>query len=127
MRFSSPRPSSRCSSSPSTSFSECRDLTDAERWRSEILREIGAKVAEIQNEGLDEHRLRDLNDEINKLLHERGHWERRIVELELLLSKPQSSLLFPIEPQTRQVQGRRQRRCGWRWERQFVRRSQTPW
>jgi hypothetical protein len=78
--------------------SECRDLTDAARWRSEILREISAKVDEIQNEGLGEHRLRDLNDEINKLLRERGHWERRIVELELLLSKPQSSLLFPIEP-----------------------------
>ncbi|ONM04211.1 Aquaporin SIP1-1, partial [Zea mays] len=32
--------------------SEFRDLVDAERWRSEIFREIGAKVAEIQNEGL---------------------------------------------------------------------------
>ncbi|OAY84594.1 Pre-mRNA-splicing factor ISY [Ananas comosus] len=58
--------------------SECRDLAEADRWRSEILREIGAKVAEIQNEGLGEHRLRDLNDEINKLLRERAHWERRI-------------------------------------------------
>nr|CAD1822545.1 unnamed protein product [Ananas comosus var. bracteatus] len=61
--------------------SECGDLTEADRWRSEILREIGAKVAEIQNEGLGEHRLRDLNDEINRLLRERAHWERRIVEL----------------------------------------------
>ncbi|XP_047082662.1 pre-mRNA-splicing factor ISY1 homolog [Lolium rigidum] len=61
--------------------SECRDLADADRWRGEILREIGVKVAEIQNEGLGEHRLRDLNDEINKLLRERGHWERRILEL----------------------------------------------
>lgn len=61
--------------------SECRDLADADRWRGEILREIGVKVAEIQNEGLGEHRLRDLNDEINKLLRERLHWERRIVEL----------------------------------------------
>ncbi|XP_072961017.1 uncharacterized protein [Typha angustifolia] len=61
--------------------SECRDLAEADRWRSEILREIGVKVAEIQNEGLGEHRLRDLNDEINKLLRERVHWERRIVEL----------------------------------------------
>lgn len=61
--------------------SECRDLADADRWRSEILREIGVKVAEIQNEGLGEHRLRDLNDEINKLLRERVHWERRISEL----------------------------------------------
>ncbi|XP_042421640.1 pre-mRNA-splicing factor ISY1 homolog isoform X1 [Zingiber officinale] len=61
--------------------SECRDLADAHKWRSEILREIGIKVSEIQNEGLGEHRLRDLNDEINKLLRERVHWERRIVDL----------------------------------------------
>ncbi|KAI5558533.1 hypothetical protein BDE02_17G048700 [Populus trichocarpa] len=45
------------------------------------MREIGRKVAEIQNEGLGEHRLRDLNDEINKLIREKSHWERRIVEL----------------------------------------------
>ncbi|GAV78124.1 Isy1 domain-containing protein [Cephalotus follicularis] len=61
--------------------SECRDLAEADRWRQQIMREIGRKVAEIQNEGLGEHRLRDLNDEINKLLREKSHWERRIVEL----------------------------------------------
>lgn len=27
------------------------------------------------------HRIRDLNDEINKCIREKGHWERRIVEL----------------------------------------------
>lgn len=36
---------------------------------------------EIQNAGLGEHRIRDLNDEINKLIREKGHWERRILEL----------------------------------------------
>lgn len=61
--------------------SECRDLAEADKWRQQILREIGKKVAEIQNEGLGEHRLRDLNDEINKLIREKGHWERRIIEL----------------------------------------------
>nr|XP_043627524.1 pre-mRNA-splicing factor ISY1 homolog [Erigeron canadensis] len=61
--------------------SECRDLADADKWRQQIMREIGRKVAEIQNEGLGEHRLRDLNDEINKLIREKVHWERRIVEL----------------------------------------------
>ncbi|KAF4376896.1 hypothetical protein G4B88_018436 [Cannabis sativa] len=61
--------------------SECRDLADADKWRQQIMREIGRKVAEIQNEGLGEHRLRDLNDEINKLIREKSHWERRIVEL----------------------------------------------
>jgi len=35
----------------------------------------------IQNEGLDEHRVRDLNDAINKLTREKGHWERQIKKL----------------------------------------------
>jgi len=35
----------------------------------------------IQNPALGEHQLRDLNDEINKLLREKGHWEKRIKEL----------------------------------------------
>ncbi|CAI9766976.1 unnamed protein product [Fraxinus pennsylvanica] len=61
--------------------SECRDSAEADKWRQQIMREIGRKVAEIQNEGLGEHRLRDLNDEINKLIREKTHWERRIVEL----------------------------------------------
>ncbi|KAL6007195.1 hypothetical protein ACLOJK_032691 [Asimina triloba] len=61
--------------------SECRDLAEADKWRQQIMREIGRKVADIQNEGLGEHRLRDLNDEINKLIREKSHWERRIVEL----------------------------------------------
>lgn len=61
--------------------SECDDLPDADRWRAQVVREIGSKVMEIQNAGLGEARLRDLNDEINKLLREKGHWERRIVEL----------------------------------------------
>jgi Isy1-like splicing family len=36
----------------------------------------------IDIDGVAMHRrLRDLNDEINKLIREKGHWERRIVEL----------------------------------------------
>ena len=31
--------------------------------------------------GLGEFKLRDINDEINKLLREKGHWEDRIKEL----------------------------------------------
>ena len=61
--------------------SECSKLPEAERWRRDVIKETGKKVATIQNAGLGEHRLRDLNDEINKLLRERGHWEKRIVEL----------------------------------------------
>lgn len=46
-----------------------------------MIREIAKKVAQIQNAGLGEFRIRDLNDEINKLLREKGHWEDRIKEL----------------------------------------------
>ena len=31
--------------------------------------------------GLGEFRIRDLNDEINKLLREKRHWQDRIIEL----------------------------------------------
>ncbi|KAK3921886.1 Pre-mRNA-splicing factor ISY1-like protein [Frankliniella fusca] len=61
--------------------SECNDLPKAEKWRMQIIREIAKKVAQIQNAGLGEFRIRDLNDEINKLLREKGHWEVQIKDL----------------------------------------------
>ncbi|KAM4612696.1 pre-mRNA-splicing factor ISY1 homolog [Polymixia lowei] len=61
--------------------SECSDLPKAEKWRRQIISEISKKVAQIQNAGLGEFRIRDLNDEINKLLREKGHWEVRIKDL----------------------------------------------
>jgi len=61
--------------------SECDNLSDAERWRRQVLKQVSKKIAEIQNDNLPEHKLRDLNDEINKFMREKGHWERRIVEL----------------------------------------------
>ncbi|CAH2313211.1 pre-mRNA-splicing factor ISY1 homolog [Pelobates cultripes] len=61
--------------------SECSELPKAEKWRRQIIGEISKKVAQIQNAGLGEFRIRDLNDEINKLIREKGHWEVRIKEL----------------------------------------------
>ncbi|RLN50645.1 hypothetical protein BBJ28_00003966, partial [Nothophytophthora sp. Chile5] len=63
--------------------SQCDNLKDAERWRRQIIREISKKVADIQNgtSGSGEHVIRDLNDEINKRIREKRHWERRIVQL----------------------------------------------
>jgi len=60
---------------------ECDDLNKAEKFRRQIIGEISRKVAQIQNAGLGEFKLRDLNDEINKLLREKGHWEDQIKEL----------------------------------------------
>lgn len=36
--------------------SECHDLNEADKWRQQILRQIGKKVMEIQNAGLGEHK-----------------------------------------------------------------------
>jgi len=59
----------------------CDNVKEAEKWRLQIVREISKKVSQIQNAGLGEFRIRDLNDEINKLLREKRHWEARILEL----------------------------------------------
>lgn len=61
--------------------SECNDVSKCEKWRIEIIREVSKKVAQIQNAGLGEFRIRDLNDEINKLLREKRHWENQISNL----------------------------------------------
>jgi len=49
----------------------CETLPECEKWRMQIIREIAKKVSQIQNAGLGEFKLRDLNDEINKLLREK--------------------------------------------------------
>ncbi|CAN8062658.1 unnamed protein product [Agarophyton chilense] len=56
----------------------CDDVDEAEKWRLQVLSDIRRLAEEIQNPGLDDERIRELNDNINKLLRERGHWERRI-------------------------------------------------
>ena len=61
--------------------SECQHLNDAEYYRNQIIREITAGISKIQNPGLGEHAIRDLNDEINKKIREKYHWNKRIKEL----------------------------------------------
>lgn len=38
-------------------------------------------MSKIQDPGLTDYEVRDLNDEINKLLREKGHWENQILAL----------------------------------------------
>lgn len=61
--------------------SQCVHLDDAERFRRQIVREISVGIEKIQNPGLGEHAIRDLNDDINKKLREKHHWNKRIKEL----------------------------------------------
>jgi len=61
--------------------SHCEHLHDAEKFRRQIVREISEGIRKVQNPGMGEHSLRDLNDSINKLIREKWHWNRRIKEL----------------------------------------------
>eukprot|EP00039_Didymoeca_costata_P019235 m.336745 g.336745 ORF g.336745 m.336745 type:complete len:281 (+) comp17949_c0_seq1:76-918(+) len=56
-------------------------VKECERWRQQITREIAKMVSKIQNAGLGEFRIRDLNDEINRKMRLKRHWEYRIREL----------------------------------------------
>eukprot|EP00746_Dinoflagellata_sp_MGD_P115480 gnl/MRDRNA2_/MRDRNA2_51592_c0_seq1.p1 gnl/MRDRNA2_/MRDRNA2_51592_c0~~gnl/MRDRNA2_/MRDRNA2_51592_c0_seq1.p1 ORF type:complete len:275 (-),score=109.87 gnl/MRDRNA2_/MRDRNA2_51592_c0_seq1:49-873(-) len=60
---------------------EIDNVKDCEKFRMNSLKEVTKMIGEIQNAGLGEHRIRDMNDEINRLLREKGHWEDRIKEL----------------------------------------------
>mmetsp|Transcript_35409 Transcript_35409/g.53245 ORF Transcript_35409/g.53245 Transcript_35409/m.53245 type:complete len:233 (+) Transcript_35409:112-810(+) len=61
--------------------SEVQTVRECEYWRSELLRGVAQKIKEIQNAALGEHRIRDLNDEINKELREKSYWEDQIKAL----------------------------------------------
>ncbi|KAJ5908158.1 hypothetical protein N7495_000840 [Penicillium taxi] len=52
-----------------------------ERWRGQVLRELSRKVTRIQEPSLTDYQIRDLNDEINKLMREKFAWEMQIRNL----------------------------------------------
>jgi pre-mRNA-splicing factor ISY1 len=61
--------------------SRVSNLRECEKWRGEVLREISRKVSKIQDFGLTDYEVRDVNDEINRLIREKGAWEHQIVAL----------------------------------------------
>jgi pre-mRNA-splicing factor ISY1 len=61
--------------------SECDSLQDAEKFRREIVSNLSKNVSAIKNPSLGEHRIRELNDEINKQMKQKYYWELRIREL----------------------------------------------
>ncbi|RAH42755.1 pre-mRNA-splicing factor ISY1 [Aspergillus brunneoviolaceus CBS 621.78] len=52
-----------------------------EKWRGQVLKEISRKVSRIQEPSLSDYQIRDLNDEINKLMREKWTWELQIRNL----------------------------------------------
>ncbi|KAL4793002.1 Isy1-like splicing factor [Aspergillus venezuelensis] len=53
-------------------------IPSCEKWRGQVLKEISRKVSRIQEQSLSDHQIRDLNDEINKLMREKWAWEMQI-------------------------------------------------
>jgi len=58
--------------------SEVQDVHECEKWRNQVVGQITKQVAIIQNGSLGEHKIRDLNDFINKLMREKRAWEHQI-------------------------------------------------
>ncbi|ETB62975.1 hypothetical protein YYC_00584 [Plasmodium yoelii 17X] len=57
------------------------DLESAVSYRKSIIKEICSKIKEIQNLSLGDQHVRELNDQINKLISIKNRWEIRIIEL----------------------------------------------
>lgn len=51
------------------------------KWRYQLIKEISNEITQIQDPGLGELKIREKNDLINKLLREKSHWDKRIIEL----------------------------------------------
>jgi pre-mRNA-splicing factor ISY1 len=56
-------------------------VREGEVARSQILRELGSSISQIQNASLGESRIRELNDLINRLLRSKYAWEAQIRQL----------------------------------------------
>ena len=60
---------------------ECRSVKEGEVARSQVARQLTSMISQIQNASLGEQRIRDLNDEVNKLLRQKYAWEMQIIKL----------------------------------------------
>jgi pre-mRNA-splicing factor ISY1 len=62
-------------------ITEVKTIPMCEKWRGQVLKEISRKVSKIQDPSLSDFQIRDLNDEINKLMREKHMWEVQIRNL----------------------------------------------
>ncbi|RGP68389.1 pre-mrna-splicing factor isy-1 [Fusarium longipes] len=62
-------------------ITEVQTIPACEKWRGQVLKEISRKMSRIQDPMLSDYQIRDLNDEINKLMREKHMWEIQIRNL----------------------------------------------
>lgn len=56
-------------------------LPAAEKWRGQVLKEISRKLTRIQDSSLSDYQIRDINDDLNRLMREKSVWEMQIRNL----------------------------------------------
>ncbi|KAA8907448.1 Isy1-like splicing factor [Sphaerosporella brunnea] len=62
-------------------ITEQTSIPSCEKWRGQVVKEISRKVTKIQDPSLSDYQIRDLNDEINKLMREKHMWEVQLRNL----------------------------------------------
>lgn len=62
-------------------ITEVDAIPSCEKWRGQVLKEISRKMSRIQDTALSDYQIRDLNDELNKLMREKHMWEVQIRNL----------------------------------------------
>jgi len=62
-------------------ITEQTSIPTCEKWRGQVVKEISRKVSKIQDPSLSDYQIRDLNDEINKLMREKHMWEVQLRNL----------------------------------------------
>ncbi|KAH6980909.1 Isy1-like splicing factor [Ilyonectria sp. MPI-CAGE-AT-0026] len=62
-------------------ITEVEAVPSCEKWRGQVFKEISRKMSRIQDPVLSDYQIRDLNDEINKLMREKHMWEVQIRNL----------------------------------------------
>ncbi|KAF3768697.1 Isy1-like splicing factor [Cryphonectria parasitica EP155] len=62
-------------------ITEQDSIPACERWRGQVLKEISRKVSRIQDPALSDYQVRDVNDELNRLMREKHAWEVQIRNL----------------------------------------------
>merc|ERR1711988_1617160 len=62
-------------------ITEVESIPAAEKWRGQVVKEISRKMSRIQESSLSDYQIRDINDELNKLMKEKHMWEVQIRNL----------------------------------------------
>ncbi|AAS53734.1 AFR363Wp [Eremothecium gossypii ATCC 10895] len=61
-----------------TAVHRISNLEEAQRWRAEVVKDIGNKVTQIHDPSLNEMQIEDINNELNRLFQEKMRWESHI-------------------------------------------------